>query len=153
MPLPGRSDAANAHHSRVHVIEQMAVKCPVAECIGSQVENYLATGLDHNGMLAGRVVVMARDEFEEMAMKMNRMVHHRIVDQVNTHPLSLDKRDWGMVIGQPHAVERPHVPFHVSGQVDVERSAGRAHMGIAVDGHEVAVGQNLMPTSPSPCPG
>ncbi len=82
-------------------------------------------------MLARRTVALARDQLEEMAVQVNRMAHHRIVDEVDPDALAFEERDRFMLVGHLDAVERPHETFHVARKVDVERARRRAHVGIA----------------------
>src|SRR3546814_7987247 len=51
------------------------------------------------------------------------------------------------------AVERPHIAFHVAGEVDLHRSVGRPHVGVTVDRHEVAIDEHLMPNILQPLAG
>src|SRR3546814_17634695 len=68
-------------HPRVHVEQQMAVKRPVTRSIGSQVEADLAAGQHINGVLARIAAGVAVHHLEKMAMQMDWMGHHRIVDE------------------------------------------------------------------------
>src|SRR3546814_3156625 len=57
-----------------------------------------------------------------MAVQVDRMAHHRIVDEVDPYPLALDEGNGLVIVGHLDAVERPHEAFHVAGQMDIERA-------------------------------
>src|SRR3546814_2241113 len=56
----------------------------------------------------------------------------------------LQKRDRFVMIRHLHAIERPHEAFHVPGQMDVERTLGRANVRIAVERDEILIGQDVV---------
>src|SRR3546814_9710804 len=69
----------------MHVIEQVAVEGPVALLVGGKVEGSAASWLhDHRMLLWLPVRRRAVDQFEEMAVQMDRVRHHRIVDEFHT---------------------------------------------------------------------
>src|SRR3546814_3036905 len=84
--------------------------------------------------------VCSSDLFEEMAVDVDRMAHHGVIDKVHAHPLALNERDGFMHVGHLLAVERPHETFHVARQMNVDAARGRPHIGVAVQRHEIAVG-------------
>src|SRR3546814_7620678 len=79
-----RTDADDAHHPGVHMVEQMAMERPIADCIGGEIEARGAPRLDKHRMLARRAIALPRDQFEKMTVKVNRMAHHRIVRSEET---------------------------------------------------------------------
>src|SRR3546814_6740245 len=69
----------------MHVIEQVAVEGPVALLVRGKVEGSAASWLhDHRMLLWLPVRRRAVDQFEEMAVQMDRVRHHRIVDEFHT---------------------------------------------------------------------
>lgn len=66
---------------------------PISRCIGSQVKRNLASRHHAHRMLSGMIAGMAVHDLEEMAMKMDRMRHHCIVDQSDTDALVSTKWD------------------------------------------------------------
>src|SRR3546814_5108147 len=76
-----RADVNETELPRVHVGQQMAMESPVARRIGGQVEADLAARQHIDGVLARIAAGMAVHHLEEMAVKMDRMGHHRVVDE------------------------------------------------------------------------
>src|SRR3546814_13951249 len=76
-----RADGDDTEHPRVHVEQQMAMESPVARRIGGQVEADLAARQHIDGVLARIAAGMAVHHLEEMAVQMDRMGHHRVVDE------------------------------------------------------------------------
>src|SRR3546814_2916018 len=70
----------------MHVVKEVTVERPVAERIGGEIEGRSPTRLDEHGVLAWRPVALAGDQFEEMTVQVDRVAHHRIVDEVHPHP-------------------------------------------------------------------
>src|SRR3546814_10822176 len=64
--------------------------------------------LDEHGVLAWRPVALAGDQFEEMTVQVDRVAHHRIVDEVHPHPFALQKRDRFVMIR--HLRSEEHTP-------------------------------------------
>src|SRR3546814_4307039 len=76
-----RTDADDAHHPRVHVIEKVAMERPVAERVGCEIKARSPARLDEHRMLARRAVALPRHQLEKMAVQVDRMAPHRIVDE------------------------------------------------------------------------
>src|SRR3546814_16967367 len=112
------------------MVEQMAMERPIADCMGGEIEARGAPRLDKHRMLARRAIALPRDQFEKMTVKVNRMAHHRIVDEIAPHPLAFDEGDRLVIIGHLDAVERPHEEFHIAGQMDVELAFRGPDLGI-----------------------
>src|SRR3546814_13376133 len=97
-----RSHAHVPHHAGLHVIGQMAVERPIADRISGKIPSHLTARLDDYRMFARSVITMAGDEFEEMAVDVDRMAHHGVIDKVHAHPLALNEGDGFMQIGRAH---------------------------------------------------
>src|SRR3546814_9050757 len=67
------------------------------------------------------------------------MTHHAVVDQIDPNPLTLDEGDRVMHIRHLLAVERPHEPLHVAGEMDIETAVRSTHVRIALQRHEILV--------------
>src|SRR3546814_10364091 len=94
----------------------MAVKRPVTRSIGSQVEADLAAGQHINGVLARIAAGVAVHHLEKMAMQMDWMGHHRIVDEDDARALVAFETDRFDTFAEFFAIERPHETFHVAGE-------------------------------------
>ena len=132
----------DAEHPRMHVQQHVAVKRPVADCVGGQVERDLAARQDVDGMLARMMAGIAVHHLEEMAVQMDRMRHHRVVDQVDANPLIMAEGNWFGLLAELLAVDRPHIAFHIGGQVDVDFARRRALVGIGFKRLEAWLGQH-----------
>src|SRR3546814_3434177 len=88
--------------------------------VGGKVEGSAASWLhDHRMLLWLPVRRRAVDQFEEMAVQMDRVRHHRIVDEFHTDTFVIGEANGVVANGSKLlAVERPHVALHVAGQVD-----------------------------------
>src|SRR3546814_12148641 len=95
---------------------------PVAERVGCEIKARSPARLDEHRMLARRAVALPRHQLEKMAVQVDRMAHHRIVDEVDPYPLALAEGNGLVIVGHLDAVERPHEAFHVAGQMDIERA-------------------------------
>src|SRR3546814_18927998 len=87
-----RSHAHDPHHAGLHVIEQMAVERTIADRISGKIPSHLTAQLDDSRMFARSVITMAGDEFEEMAVDVDRMAHHGVIDKVHANHLHLNER-------------------------------------------------------------
>src|SRR3546814_19134327 len=102
------------------MVEQMAMERPIADCIGGEIEARGAPRLDKPRMLARRAIALPRDQFEKMTVKVTRMAHHRIVDEIDPNALAFDEGDRLVLLGHVAAVERQHDALPNSGQNEVQ---------------------------------
>ena len=82
----------------MHVVKKVTMKCPVPRLVGCQIKLGTCTWLNHNNVftrLAHRT--FAVDQFEEHTMQVNRVRHHRVVHQLDTHALVPGKTDRNVV--------------------------------------------------------
>lgn len=66
---------------------------PVANCIRGDVKREFLAWSDQYGVLSRLVVMVTGDEFKKHAVQMNRMRHHRVIDQGDPHTLALLEDD------------------------------------------------------------
>src|SRR3546814_108207 len=99
-----RPDGHDLKHARVHVIQKMAVKGPVTRGIGGEVERNLASMQDIDRVLARGMIAFPRHQLEEMAMEMDRMRHHRVIDESHPHPLVRAERHRFLYHAVLHAI-------------------------------------------------
>ena len=124
------------------MVEQMAVKRPIADCIGGKVPSHLAAGLNDNGVLARGMITVAGHEFKEMPVDVDRMAHHAVIDQINPDTFPLKERDRLHHVRHLHPVERPHEALHVAGQVQIQASIRRTNIRVPLKRNEVLVNQH-----------
>ena len=83
----------------MHVQQHVAVERPVTDGIGGQIETRLAARKDVDGVLARLMILGAVDQFEEVAVQVNRVRHHRVVDQGHAHAIIMAEGKRGRVFG------------------------------------------------------
>ena len=71
---------------------------------------------------------------------MDRMFHHRVVDQHDAHALAVVEAD-RLGLGEADAVESPDVTFHVAGEVQFDRARRLARIRIGEGAFQVGIGQ------------
>src|SRR3546814_9597043 len=91
----------------------MAMESPVARRIGGQVEADLAARQHIDGVLARIAAGMAVHHLEEMAVQMDRMGHHRVVDENDARAFVAFEADRLDAFAEFFAIERPHEAPHV----------------------------------------
>src|SRR3546814_6684924 len=128
----------------MHVEQQMAVKRPVARGVGRKVEGYLATRQHVDGVLQGVVAGMAVDQFEEMPVQMDRVLHHGIVDQGHAHTLVACKPDRLDHLAELAAIERPHETFPVRSEEHTSELQSLMRISYAVFCVKIQLKQSLI---------
>src|SRR3546814_18815656 len=92
----------------MHVVEEVAVEGPIAHRIRGEIPCHLAARLDDDRVLARGMVAMTGDKLEEVAVDMDRMAHHSVVDQIDPNPLNFDEGYWFVNVRPLLTVQRPH---------------------------------------------
>src|SRR3546814_4355907 len=77
----------------MHVEQQVAVKRPVSRVVGGQVEPDLASREHVHSVLPRVAARMAVHYLKEVAMKVDRVLHHRVVDEGHTDALIPSEAD------------------------------------------------------------
>jgi len=91
------------------------VECPTAGIVGIEGDPHPCPRHDQHGIAHGTLERPAvdRDHLERVAVQVDRMRHHRLVDQLKLHALSLlypERRDV-----RPHlSVHRPGIGLHAA---------------------------------------
>ena len=76
----------------MHVHQHMAMERPVPHCIRRKVERDLCTRQNIDDIFARILALLPVHHLKEMAVQMDRVRHHRVVDEVYTHPLIMPER-------------------------------------------------------------
>src|SRR3546814_4455686 len=79
-----------------------------------------------------------------MAVQMDRMGHHRVVDENDARAFVAFEADRLDAFAEFFAIERPHEALHVAGEMNLDRALRRARVRIGGERHQVAVGQHLV---------
>jgi len=101
------------------------MKCPIPQAIGCEVKTCRSAGQDLDGVLPRLMHTYAIHQLKKMAMQMNRMRHHRAVDQNGPHPFHVTKNKRFRIFTELGPIEGPHIPFHVGGKMYLERTRWR----------------------------
>src|SRR3546814_7912525 len=83
------------------------LECPVARVVRRQVEGDLASRKHVHGVLHRVMARMTVHHLEEMAVEVDRVLHHRVVDQRYPHALVASEADRLDDLAEPATVERP----------------------------------------------
>ena len=76
-------------HARLHMIELVAVKDPVALLIGKKLDTALAHRRDVNGVFEGSIISLPVQQSEKMTVQMQGVVHHRVVNKIHSQDFSM----------------------------------------------------------------
>ena len=101
----------------------MAVIGPAAERVGAHAVAAAAARLHDDGVLAHQEFAVRVFELAPHAVQVDRMRHHRVVDQHDAHALAVREAQ-RLGVGEFLAVERPDVALHVAGQVQLDLAVG-----------------------------
>src|SRR5215831_19338997 len=103
-------------HAALHMIEEMAVIGPAPGGVGADQIAQLLPGLDIDGVLVGSKLAVPILELAPESVQMDRVLHHRVVDEHEAHPVTefeLDRPGLGEFL----AVEAPDEALHVPGEM------------------------------------
>src|SRR3546814_9370325 len=81
-------------------------------------------------VLARIAAGMAVHHLEEMAVQMDRMGHHRVVDENDALAFVAFEADRLDAFAEFFAIERPHEALHVAGEMNLDRALRRARVRI-----------------------
>lgn len=81
---------------------------------------------------------------EEMAMQMDRVGHHGVVDEGDPHPLALAEQIRRRIFAELPAVEAEYEPLHVAGKADLKGALRRPHIRIRLQRDQILVDQDAM---------
>ncbi len=118
-PTRQRTDGDDIKHAGVHVIEEVAVKCPVSRVICREVEAQLASRQHVQSVLQRVMPGMAVYQLHEVAVEVNGVLHHSVVDERDADPLIEGETERLHARAEFLTVERPHEALHVAGEMDL----------------------------------
>ncbi|MNL62761.1 hypothetical protein D3C87_1868160 [compost metagenome] len=99
--------------------------CPEPARVGADPVAEPLRGVERDGVLADLESAVGRLQVAPQAMQVDGVRHHRVVDQHKAHALAVAQHD-GLGVRKLHAVERPHVAFHVARQMQFDLARWRA---------------------------
>src|SRR5215813_6558523 len=111
----------------------MAVKGPAAGLVGGdQIAQPLAR-FDVDRELEGLILAMPVFELAPQSVQMDRVLHHRVVDEYEAHPLAALQND-RLGFRELLAVEAPDEALHIAGQMQCDLARGRARIAARPEG-------------------
>jgi len=114
--LPLRDDYF-AEHARLHVIEEVAVIGPTAECIGGDRVAQALCRLNRQRMLTHLEFSLLIQQFTPHSVQMDRVRHHRVVHERDAQALAVVEAQ-RLGFRKLAAIERPDEALHVPCRAD-----------------------------------
>src|SRR3546814_20461304 len=112
--------------------------------VGGQVEGDLASREHVHSVLPRVAARMAFHYLKEVTMKVDRVLHHRVVDEGHTDALIPSEADRLDDLAELPSVERPHESLHVAREVDLKGPRRPAPIRIELERDEIGVDQHLV---------
>src|SRR6516164_4937102 len=103
----------------------MAVIGPATRYVGGYEITELLTRLDVNRVLVGPVLAVPVIELAPQAVQVDRVLHHRVVDQHETQTVAALEHD-RLGFRELLAVKAPDEALHIAGQTRVRAVADRS---------------------------
>src|SRR6516162_4208367 len=122
----------------------MAVKGPAAGYVGSNEITQPFTWFDVDRMLVGAVFAVPVLQLAPESVQMDRVLHHRVVDQHEAHPIATLELDWPG-LGKLLAVEAPDEALHVAGKMERDLVRRRTRIGAGFCRPQIRVGEHASP--------
>src|SRR2546425_7556634 len=124
-----------------HVVKQMTVESPAPGCVCADEITHPLGRLDDDGVLVWRELTAAIFQLTPKSVQMNRMLHHRVVDQHEAYTLTEFQMDW-LSLRKLIAVEAPNEPLHVAGEVKNDFASRRSTVHTFVERAEIGICQH-----------
>src|SRR5882724_11784793 len=103
----------------------MTVESPASACVCADEITHPLGRLDDEGVLVWRELTAAIFQLTPNSVQMNRVLHHRVVDQDEAHTLTEFQMDW-FSLGKLIRVEAPDEPLHIAGEVKNDFASRRS---------------------------
>src|SRR6266481_5815241 len=116
----------------------MAVIRPSARRIGADKVAQPLTPFDIERVLVRTKLAVAIFELAPQPVQMNRMLHHRVVDQNEPHSLS-ELQFNRLSAGEFHSVESPDKSLHVAGQMNFDLATRRPRIDATIACAQIGV--------------
>src|SRR5260370_23048557 len=122
----------------------MTVESPASACVCADEITHPLGRLDDDGVLVWRELTAAIFQLTPNSVQVNRVLHHRVVDQDEAHPLTEFQMDW-FSLGKLIRVETPDEPLHIAAEVQNDFASTRSTVHAFVERAEV--GKRQHPTT------
>jgi len=117
---------------------------PAPGLIRSDEIGQLLARFDVDRVLVGAVFAMAVFELAPEAMQMDRVFHHRVIDQHEAHALAALQDD-RLGFRELLAVEAPDEALHITGEVQRDLTRGRAWISAGTCCAQIGVAEHAPP--------
>ena len=104
--------------------QQVAVKGPVACGIDSHIDRQAFGWFDVDGVFQWILMTMTIIQNHPHAVEVYGVVHHGIINESQADSFSVNQSYGFRSFRKLFSVERPHVAFHIAGQVQLDLSPG-----------------------------
>src|SRR6516225_10919653 len=122
----------------------MAVIGPAPGLVGRDEITETLPGLDVDRVLVGAVFAVPVLELAPEAMQMDRVLHHRVVDQHEAHPLAA-LQDNRLGLRELLALKAPQKALHIAGEVQSDLSRGRTRISAGPYCPQIGVREDAPP--------
>lgn len=124
---------------KIHVIKKVAVERPAALGVCGDQRRHALAGLHIQGVFARNQFTLAVFQLHPHAVEVNGVLHHGVVDEDEAQPLIFHKVNRAGHFAKLFAIKRPHVAFHVAGQMQFKLTAWFAAVRPWREGFKIAV--------------
>src|SRR5260370_27667355 len=124
----------------------MTVERPAYGCVCAHEIGHSLGWLDDERVLVWRELTAVIFQFTPESVQMNRVLHHRVVDQHEAHTLAEFQMDW-LSLRKLIPVEAPDEPLHIAGEVKNDVASRRSTRHALVPRAEVGIRQHTPTTS------
>ncbi len=124
------------------MIQQVTVVGPPAQCICCNEIAHTLRGLHGDRVFADEECAGFVFQFAPHAVQVNRVIHHRVVDQHDAEALAVREAQ-RLGLRELLAVEGPDEALHVAGEMELNLAARRAAVDGAAEGVEIGVGEHF----------
>src|SRR6516162_8766180 len=133
-----------AKHPCLHVVEEVTVERPAPGRIrGYEITESLSR-FDIDRVLVGSKLTMLVLKFAPEAVQVDRVFHHRVIDQHEAHPIAALYLDWPG-LGEFLAVEAPDEALHIAGQMQRDLVRRRTRIAAGLCRSQIGVGEHSAP--------
>src|SRR6266852_5323636 len=129
----------------------MTVESPASGSVRADEIAHPLGRLDDESVLVWRELTTAILQLTPKSVQMNRVLHHRVVDQNEPDTLTEFQMDW-LSLRKLTPVEAPDEPLHIAGEVKNDFASGRPAVHSSVERAEIGIRQHATTVSIQPIP-
>src|SRR3954470_19361129 len=114
----------------------MTMESPAPWCVCADEITHPLGRLDDDGVLVWRELTVAIFQLTPKSVQMDRVLHHRVVDQNEAHTLAEFQMDW-FSLRKLISVEAPDEALHIAGEVKNDFPTRRSTVHAFIEAAEV----------------